>query len=86
MKDTFTQLEVRQVELEQQVITLQSAQTQTTVQHNNTLFTRPGVLEVERDLSAFWTVVRQHLQEKEQDQENRALEERIRVLEERVRG
>ena len=52
MKDQFTQLEVRQVELEQQVITLQSAQTQTTVQHNNTLLTRPGELEVERDISA----------------------------------
>jgi hypothetical protein len=42
IRDTFTQLEVRQVELEQQVITLQSAQTQTTVQHNNTLLTRAG--------------------------------------------
>ncbi|KAM9415602.1 uncharacterized protein ACWYII_024383 [Salvelinus alpinus] len=87
MKDKFTQLEVRQVELEQQVITLQSAQTQTTVQHNNTPLTRPGELEVEKDISALWTVVRQHQQEKEQKQEqNKALEERIRLLEERERG
>jgi hypothetical protein len=41
IKDKFTQLEVRQVELEQQVITLQSAQTQTKVQHNNTPLTKP---------------------------------------------
>ena len=88
MKDKFTQLEVRQVELEQQVITLQSAQTQTTVQHNNTPLTRPGELEVDRDISALWTVVRQLQQEKEQNQEkNRALEERIGLLvEERLRG
>jgi hypothetical protein len=72
------------VELEQQVITLQSAQTQTTVQHNNTLLTRPRELEVDRDISALWTVVRQIQQEKEE--QNRALEERIRLLEERVRG
>ena len=54
MKNTFTQLEVRQVELEQQVITLQSAQTQTPVQHNNIPLTRPGELEMERDISALW--------------------------------
>ena len=88
MKDTFTHLEVRQVELEQQVITLQSAQTQTTVQHNNTPLTRPGEMEVVRDLSGLWTVVRQLQQEKEQNQEkSRTLEERIRLLvEERLRG
>ena len=87
MKDTFTHLEVRQVELEQQVITLQSAQTQTTVQHNNTPLTRPGELEVDRDISALWTVVRQLQQYKKQEQEkNRALVESIRLLEERVRG
>ena len=87
MKDKFTQLEVRQVELEQQVITLQSAQIQTTVQHNNTPLTRSGELEVERDISALWTVVRQHLQDNKLEQEkNRALEERIRLLEERLRG
>ena len=79
-------LEVRQVELEQQVITLQSAQTQTTVQHNNTPLTRPGEMEVERDMSALWTVVRQLQQYKMQEQEkNRALEERIRLLEENLR-
>ena len=66
MKATFTQLEVRQVELEQQVITFQSAQTQTTVQLNNTPSTRPGEMEMERDMSALWPVVRQHQQEKEQ--------------------
>ena len=50
IKDTFTQLDVWQVELKQQVITLQSAQTQTTVQHNNTPLTRTRDWEVERDI------------------------------------
>ena len=88
MKDIFTQPEVRQVELEQQVITLQSAQTQTTVQHYITPLPRPGEQEVERYLSAVWTVVRQLQQEKAQKRKkaqkqdkNRALEEKVRVLE-----
>ena len=40
---------------------------------------------MEIDISALCTVVRQHLQEKEQEK-NRALEERIRLLDERLRG
>ena len=68
------------MELEQQVITLQSAQRNSPAQHYAS--TRPGELEVERDISAVWTVVRQHQQEKVQEQEKSgALEERIRLLE-----
>jgi hypothetical protein len=84
-------MEVRQVELEQRVNTLQSAQTKTTVQHNTTPSTRPGELEEERDIPALWTGVRQLQQDKEQEQKkaqrqekNRALEE-VRVLKEKVR-
>jgi hypothetical protein len=67
------------------VFTLQSAQTQTTVQHNNTLLTRPRELEVERDISALWTVTRQ-LQQYKKQEKNRPLEERIRLRVERLRG
>ena len=42
---------------------------------------------MERDISALWTVVRQLQHDKKHEQDkNRALEERIRLLEERVRG
>ena len=55
LRDRFTQMEIRQVELEQQLHTLQSAQT--TVQP--TTRSKNG----ERDMSALWTLLRE-LQDK----------------------
>ena len=55
MRDCFTLMEIRQVELEQQLNTLQSAQT--TVQP--TTRSKNG----ERDMSALWTLLRE-LQDK----------------------
>ncbi|CAL8398082.1 unnamed protein product [Boreogadus saida] len=78
MRDRFTQMEIRQVELEQQLHTLQSAQT--TVQP--TTRSKNG----ERDMSALWTLLRE-LQDKEETRraEMSQLNEVVQKLMEEVR-
>jgi hypothetical protein len=75
--------EARQLELEQEVNTLHPVSTKNCPAQQHPLNQTQRVGGGERHI---WTLVRQYRQEKEKEQvKNRALEERIRVLEERVR-